>query len=160
MKSKHFILLILGFLNTTFIFGQDPMRGEFKGDQLMALKTGMITQALSLTPEQAQNFWPVYNQFNEQITESRRELSEILRDAKPQDIDNWSEEKVEATLRLLSEHKQNEHKLINQMQEELRTVISPKQLLKLHMSEERFKHRIIERLKTRRRGQRSDRPDR
>ena len=160
MKSKHFILLILGFLNTTFIFGQDPMRGEFKGNQLMALKTGMITQALSLTPEQAQNFWPVYNQFNEQITESRRELSEILRDAKPQDIDNWSEEKVEATLRLLSEHKQNEHKLINQMQEELRTVISPKQLLKLHMSEERFKHRIIERLKTRRRGQRSDRPDR
>jgi len=83
-----------------------------------------------------------------------------LRDAKPQDIDNWSEEKVEATLRLLSEHKQNEHKLINQRQEELRTVISPKQLLKLHMSEERFKHRIIERLKTRRRGQRSDRPDR
>jgi Spy/CpxP family protein refolding chaperone len=152
MKSKHFILLILGFLNTTFIFGQDPMRGEFKGDQLMALKTGIITQALSLSPEQAQSFWPIYNQFNEQITESRRELGEILKEAKPKDIDEWNDEKVEATLKLLAKHKQDEQRLINQMQEALREVISPKQLLKLHMSEERFKHRIIERLKTRRRG--------
>jgi len=160
MKSKHFIFLTLSILSTTFIFGQGPGRGEMQGEQLMALKTGIITQALSLSPEQAQSFWPIYNQFNDQITESRRELGEILKDAKPQDVDKWTDEKVEATLRLLAEHKENEQRLINQMQEALRKVISPKQLLKLHVSEERFKHRIIERIKKRGRGQRSERPDR
>lgn len=160
MKSKHFIFLTLSILSTTFIFGQGPDRGDRQGEQLMALKTGIITQALSLSPEQAQSFWPIYNQFNDQITESRRELGEILKGAKPRDINDWSDEKVEETLRLLAQHKQNEHKLINEMQEALRKVISPKQLLKLHMSEERFKHRIIERLKKRGRGQRSERPDR
>ena len=160
MKSKHFIFLTLSILSTTFIYGQGPDRGALQGEQLMALKTGIITQALSLSPVQAQSFWPIYNQFNEQITESRRELGEILKEAKPKDIDEWNDEKVEATLKLLAEHKQNEQRLINQMQEALREVISPKQLLKLHMSEERFKRRIIERIKKRGRGQRSERPDR
>lgn len=160
MKSKHFIFLTLSILSTTFIFGQGPDRGALQEEQLMALKTGIITQALSLSPEQAQSFWPIYNQFYDQITESRRELSEILKEAKPKDIDEWNDEKVEATLKLLAKHKQNEQRLINQMRDALREVISPKQLLKLHMSEERFKRRMIQRLKKRGLGQRSERPER
>lgn len=160
MKSKHFIFLTLSILSTTFIFGQGPDRGALQEEQLMALKTGIITQALSLSPEQAQSFWPIYNQFYDQITESRRELGEILKEAKPKDIDEWNDEKVEATLKLLAKHKQNEQRLINQMRDALREVISPKQLLKLHMSEERFKRRMIQRLKKRGLGQRSERPER
>ena len=160
MKSKHFIFLTLSILSTTFIFGQGPDRGALQEEQLMALKTGIITQALSLSPEQAQSFWPIYNQFYDQITESRRELSEILKEAKPKDIDEWNDEKVEATLKLLAKHKQNEQRLINQMRDALREVISPKQLLKLHMSEERFKRRMIQRLKKRGLSQRSERPER
>ena len=121
MKSKHFIFLTLSILSTTFIFGQGPDRGALQEEQLMALKTGIITQALSLSPEQAQSFWPIYNQFyDQQITESRRELGEILKEAKPKDIDEWNDEKVEATLKLLANHKQNEQRLINQMQDALR----------------------------------------
>ena len=160
MKSKHFIFLTLSILSTTFIFGQGPDRGALQEEQLMALKTGIITQALSLSPEQAQSFWPIYNQFYDQITESRRELGEILKEAKPKDIDEWNDEKVEATLKLLANHKQNEQRLINQMRDALREVISPKQLLKLHMSEERFKRRMIQRLKKRGLSQRSERPER
>ena len=160
MKSKHFIFLTLSILSNTFIFGQGPDRGALQEEQLMALKTGIITQALSLSPEQAQSFWPIYNQFYDQITESRRELGEILKEAKPKDIDEWNDEKVEATLKLLANHKQNEQRLINQMRDALREVISPKQLLKLHMSEERFKRRMIQRLKKRGLSQRSERPER
>ena len=160
MKSKHFIFLTLSILSNTFIVGQGPDRSALQEEQLMALKTGIITQALSLSPEQAQSFWPIYNQFYDQITESRRELGEILKEAKPKDIDEWNDEKVEATLKLLANHKQNEQRLINQMRDALREVISPKQLLKLHMSEERFKRRMIQRLKKRGRGQRSETPDR
>ena len=160
MKSKHFIFLTLSILSNTFIFGQGTDRGALQEEQLMALKTGIITQALSLSPEQAQSFWPIYNQFYDQITESRRELGEILKEAKPKDIDEWNDEKVEATLKLLAKHKQNEQRLINQMRDALREVISPKQLLKLHMSEERFKRRMIQRLKKRGLGQRSERPER
>jgi hypothetical protein len=38
-----------------------PERGG--GERVKALRTAFITNKLNLTPEEAQQFWPVYNQF-------------------------------------------------------------------------------------------------
>jgi hypothetical protein len=37
------------------------------GEKIQALKIAFITQKLQLTPEEAQKFWPVYNQYDNEI---------------------------------------------------------------------------------------------
>jgi hypothetical protein len=43
--------------------GNDPKAGE----KIQALKIAFITNKLQLTPEEAQKFWPVYNQYDNEI---------------------------------------------------------------------------------------------
>ncbi|MDA0864744.1 MAG: hypothetical protein O3B88_08765 [Bacteroidetes bacterium] len=155
MKKPISLFMIISLLSTSLVFSQGRLKGNDleENDDLMAVKTGIITQVLSLSPEQAQLFWPIYNKFEDQLKKSRQDLNEIMGSADPQDIDQWDEEKVQSALQRLQEHKQKEHELISKMREELREVITPQQILKLHISEQRFKKRLINRMKNR--GRRS-----
>ena len=40
---------------------------ETRGERVEALKIAFITQKLQLTPDEAQKFWPVYNQYENEI---------------------------------------------------------------------------------------------
>src|ERR1041385_4038401 len=46
-------------------------------DKIKAARIGLITQRLNLTPEQAQKFWPLYNEF----VQKRAELMKPYREA-------------------------------------------------------------------------------
>ena len=59
MKKYLLILFVmLGFLSQ--IKAQN-------GEKIQALKIAFITQKLQLTPDEAQKFWPVYNQYDNEI---------------------------------------------------------------------------------------------
>jgi hypothetical protein len=53
---KRFLLVIFLFLAGFTIRAQN-------GNRLEALKIAYITNRLNLTPEEAQKFWPIYNQY-------------------------------------------------------------------------------------------------
>lgn len=63
MKKLMMIMMIAvcGFINA------QPPQAEAgngnKGDKIEALRIAFISQQLNLTPQEAQKFWPVYNQF-------------------------------------------------------------------------------------------------
>lgn len=60
-------LLIAGVFGTD-VFAQAPQQPPQgpadKGERIEALRIAFISQQLNLTPQEAQKFWPVYNQFN------------------------------------------------------------------------------------------------
>ena len=43
------------------------------GERLQALKIAYITKKLNLTPEEAQRFWPVYNQYEAELKKVRQD---------------------------------------------------------------------------------------
>ena len=58
------LFLVLNFLSTA-IFAQQPepnMQGN-KGEKIEALRIAFISQQLNLNTQEAQKFWPVYNQY-------------------------------------------------------------------------------------------------
>jgi len=55
------------------------------GSRLEALKIGYITKKLNLTPEEAQKFWPVYNQYAAEIKKVRQDA--ILKNVPEIDIE-------------------------------------------------------------------------
>ena len=52
------------------------------GGRIEAMKIAWITKKLDLKPEEAQKFWPIYNQYTQEIRKTRKEA----RDAKEDDI--------------------------------------------------------------------------
>jgi hypothetical protein len=43
------------------------------GERLEALKIAYITKRLDLSPEEAQKFWPIYNQYAEELKQTRKD---------------------------------------------------------------------------------------
>jgi hypothetical protein len=43
------------------------------GERLEALKIAYITKRLDLSPEEAQKFWPIYNQYAEELKMTRKD---------------------------------------------------------------------------------------
>ncbi len=43
------------------------------GKNLVALKIAYITKRLDLSPEEAQKFWPYYNQYSEELVRTRQD---------------------------------------------------------------------------------------
>ena len=64
---KKYILFLVVFLSiTTFVSAQ---RGGGGKNRMESYRIAYITDKLSLTPEEAQRFWPIYNQFRDQLKE-------------------------------------------------------------------------------------------
>ncbi|HTB52645.1 MAG TPA: hypothetical protein VK718_07710 [Ferruginibacter sp.] len=86
MKRLYISILFL------FIIGcasaqTDPPMDNPKMQNIEALKIAFISRQLELTPDEAQVFWPVYNQYSNEIHIVIREDKDVLdRDQKVLDI--------------------------------------------------------------------------
>lgn len=61
---KKLMMLVMMITVYGFISAQQPPQGnKEKEDKIEALRIAFISQQLNLTPQEAQKFWPVYNQF-------------------------------------------------------------------------------------------------
>ncbi len=63
---KKFIL-VLSFLLFTFAVLHAQDDNNPRGEKIEALKIAFITQKLNLSSDEAQKFWPVYNQYQQEI---------------------------------------------------------------------------------------------
>lgn len=85
-------LLIIWGLLTAISFsslGQEGEKPPADGGKLRALQIAYLTNKLNLRPEEAQRFWPVFNQYQDEIRKVRvqgRDLPEVDKEQKIVDI--------------------------------------------------------------------------
>jgi len=69
---KKILLIIVFALGVSVVsFAQDDGGEKGNGGRLEALKIGYLTKKLNLTTEEAQKFWPIYNQYMDEIRKTR-----------------------------------------------------------------------------------------
>lgn len=68
MKKKVVYFLVVFFITSYLCGAQDSLRRE---SAIESLKIGFITKRISLTPEEAQKFWPVYNKYSTELKNVR-----------------------------------------------------------------------------------------
>lgn len=133
-------LLLIIFLLSVGLYGQ-----EGKHERIKALKTTYITEKLSLTPAEAEKFWPIYNSFDEKFHDIRRqernEIYKKLRDGLETISDAEANTLIDYSLSLESQTLE----LKKQMISELRKVISPKKIIHLKKTENDFKRELLDR---------------
>lgn len=66
---KKIITLTLGFMSIFAAFAQPGMKGKPGpgAQRLEAMHVAYLTRELALTPEEAQQFWPVYNKYRREL---------------------------------------------------------------------------------------------
>ena len=124
------------------------MQGQ--SDKIESARIAYITQKLDLSPEEAQKFWPVYNQFSKERSALRREYLQARQQYRNGQL---TDEESKELLQLGLQIKEREVQLERKYTEKLNKVVSNRQLVALRKAEEDFKRLLLERLKERKETQ-------
>lgn len=135
MKIRFGVSLMMLFLGMTISQAQNERPIE---ERIEAQRIAFITQRLSLSPQEAQVFWPVYNEYREK--EKQLKESRSTRD----DIAEMSETECGDYLGKMLDREQHELDLKRQYTERLKAVISAKKILRLYTAERMFKERLLQ----------------
>jgi hypothetical protein len=116
------------------------------GERIEAFRIGFFTQRLQLTPEESQQFWPIFNEMEEKERNIRKTYMddrrlELLSDAEAEQlIDNYFEME-EKLLQVKKEYYQK-----------LRNVLPARKIALLPRIDRQFKERLLEEMRNRQQG--------
>ncbi len=147
MKSAGIAALIILFAGMAVAQpGQKKMDRRNKAE---AMKIGFITNKLSLTQDEAKKFWPVYNQFQDELSTLRQKRKGDRRGAR-QDFDQLSDKEVEKVVDDEILFRQNELDILKKYHAQFKQVLPIKKVAMLYQAEEDFKKELLRQLKDRR----------
>ena len=138
MKKISFILLIA--LISLQSFAQQKAREKIK-----AMKTAFITNALDLSAKEAQQFWPVYNEYDKKIYTLKilktRELTKKMRAVGG--VNQLSDNEANIILSEFIEIDFNVAKAKQELQQKLKNIVSGKKIILLFKAEQDFNKKLL-----------------
>ena len=120
------------------------------GADIEALKISFITRKLQLTPEEAQRFWPVFNQLEAELKQVRQEKQQLAGS-----VTDWSgmpESSVKQHISQALALEQKELDVKKKYTEQLFGVLPAYKVGMLYQAVEEFKRKILEMAQQRRQG--------
>ena len=136
---------LLALLPLAAAHAQGPRRQE-RISQLENAKIAYLTEKVSLTQDQAQKFWPLYNDFSAK----RRDLNRRLRQLRPDNLDGLTDQQIRDNLNQLFALRQQEVTLEKEYFEKFQRVLSVRQVGRLFIAERDFTREVIKRVADRR----------
>lgn len=106
-------------------------------DRIEAQRIAFITEQLQLTPEEAQQFWPIYNEFRDLEGSLNKEKIPTKGMALMSDKD--AADHLDKVLDIEQQVLSAKIHYTNQ----LKSVLTPRKILKLYASERQFKERLL-----------------
>lgn len=142
------LVIMLLFFTVAAAFAQRGATGrehEEKHERIEAAKVAHITSRLNLSPEQAQKFWPLYNEFSqkrESLRSQQRKLMHGMREKEPSNEE--AQNALQRHLRMEREEAALEEEFYGKR---VQTVLEARQVVKLMHAEHEFKKMLLQRLK-------------
>jgi len=118
-----------------------------------ALKIAIYTQVLDLTEEEAQKFWPIFNEFEKKQTEIREEMNSIRKEVElkfKELSDKELEEKIDQMLAL----RKKEVELTEVYYAKYKTVLPIRKVALIHKAEMMYKRALLRKVREKHQGDR------
>ena len=115
--------------------------------RMQSEKIAFLTMEIGLTPEEAQNFWPIYNQISESLDKAMFETFNSYMELEKALNDNKSDKEISKCLEkyLTALGKQDE--IRENSVSQYKKILSDKKVAKIFVAEEKFRRQHIRRLR-------------
>lgn len=130
------VILFLGFA----AYGQKPTT-EYDKEKLEAARVAFITNRLDLKPEQAEKFWPLFNQYTEERTKMMDKVSSLNRESMQEITEARAKEIIQKRFSIQQQLLDREKIFM----EEITKVISLQQAIKLGGVNREFTRQVYQR---------------
>ena len=149
---KTFFALTLCLFASVLLFAQPqgkPDNDQRKKDweRLQAEKIAFITQELDLTPEEAQVFWPVYNQCWKEVLASHKATREAFAGIRGKQAEGLTDKEMEKKLDAYIQASTRSNQVLADWYPKFKQVLPIRKVAKLYQAEEAFQQRMINNLR-------------
>ncbi|TAL63105.1 MAG: hypothetical protein EPN85_00860 [Bacteroidetes bacterium] len=117
-------------------------------EKVDAMRIAFLTQKLDLSPEEAQKFWPVYNEFQKKRDEIQKKKREDKKSMK-ENIDSLPDKQIETIVDAEMVFRQKNLDLEKEYHGKFKSALPIKKVAKLYHAEDQFTHRLLEQLSER-----------
>jgi Spy/CpxP family protein refolding chaperone len=153
LRSLTIFFICLLFNTSGFAQGKGSQSGGHR-ERIEAQKISYITQQLQLSPQEAQLFWPLYNEMQDKRHALNKERKQLMKKIRAEEsslseaqISKLSDQVVDLLVKNAELQRDYHH--------QFKKVLPPLKVLKLYQSERQFQGMLLHRLKEgphRRRG--------
>jgi hypothetical protein len=146
--KKLLILAAVILLNSfQLVIAQDELEPS-KREKLDALKVAYLTNELSLTPKEAQQFWPLYNELEDKMSQLRKE-KRANRSSTKKNHAELNDAELSAAVDNELDLEQQELDLKKAYNERFKKILPIKKVAKLYAAEHGFRKELLHRTKGR-----------
>ena len=153
MKHKILSILILVLAMIQPVFAQEG-KGRPDFEKFKAMKIAFFTERLKLTTDEAEKFWPVFNEFDMKKDELRHESRKLHKNFM-ENLETISDEEADKILADQIVLQKKEQALDQEYHEKFKKVLSSKKLMLLYLTEMHFKSYLLHQIRDREGGKKS-----
>ncbi|WP_306644095.1 Spy/CpxP family protein refolding chaperone [Sanyastnella coralliicola] len=146
-EMKHFILTACMVFTLGISAWAQPGPG---GEKIEQLRIAFITEELDLTSEEAQQFWPIFNEFNDKKKEGHEQVRKTNREISKKE--NPTEADLRRLVNVRADQMRTEADLEVQFMEDVLAILGPERTFQLIEAERKFKREVMQRIQDKRRG--------
>jgi hypothetical protein len=139
-----FILLLSLLIVRETLYGQ--AKDTQKEELVKAQKIAFFTEKLNLSTDEAQRFWPVYNDYwkrKDKIIEDRRNAMKFC----SENMENLSAGEIEKYGDMYINFLKQESDLLIEFNEKFKKVLSPEKVMKLYLADYDFKTYLLKQIR-------------
>jgi Spy/CpxP family protein refolding chaperone len=147
IKWSSVWLLTLLFVVPSWAQRKGPSEDEM--ERFRAKKISFLTDKLQLTPEEAEKFWPIYHQSEEENWEAQFKRQQIEFQVQKEDRNLTDKEIIALTKEMVETHKA-EALVREKYNEKFLKVLPPRKVLILYQAEHQFLRQMLHDFRNRR----------
>ena len=149
---KKLLSLTLCLFAAVLLFAQPhgkPSDEQRKKDweRIQSEKIAFITQELDLTPEEAQVFWPVYNQCWKEVLSSHKATRDAFDEIRGKKGEELTEAELEKKLNEYIAANEASNQVLAKWYPKFKEVLPIRKVARLYQAEEAFQQRMINNLR-------------
>jgi hypothetical protein len=141
MKRGIIVSIALAVLPLLQLTAQNPNL-----EKLNAYKIAFFTKRLNLTSQEAEKFWPVYNEFQNKRNSIQVERQSLNRNINQNELNMSEKEMIEAGDKHIALQVQ-EASLSQEYHKKFRDILSPVKILRLYQAENQYRLLLLNELK-------------
>ncbi len=144
-KMLFSVIMLFAFATAIAQGPEMERKSQQRKERIKTYKIAFITEKVNLTSEEAEKFWPVYNEHQSQM-EKLQEKRFISEPPRPKDIADLTDTEAEAITDEMLKNELQIYNLKKEFRNELKPILSAKKILRLFNAEREFRIELMKRL--------------